>query len=385
MKVSLLVLATLFLIMPQAFSDSVTLNSGEVIQGDILSETETELVMMAVNYNRTITSRRTILKSEIAKVDRESTQQKVERRAYEALADRLRLDSNRELGKAEYESGIEAFNNYLTTYPESKHVGDVRKRQALWKDELSRVEQGEVKFADKWMSPEEKRPLLLKKQLADLERQRDSLAVSVAGAEGRLPGLQTKLATLQDTQEPVYENRLVGRNHYSQSYFTGQYKIVSNPERPKVQAEIISCQQSISSGRATLVSLDNRIRDVRSQILEIQHAQEAALAKSKQEAVQAAAEQPAAAPEQAAPETPPPPVAAPNSWLKENWKWLAGGAAALIIVVGYFVSRFTANRVIAQLAEEESRLRDERLAKRREAELAGRPTGVGEEDPPGEQ
>ena len=377
MKVSLFLLAALFLIMPRAFPDSVMLNSGEVVQGDILSETETQLVMMAVNYNRTISSRRTILKSDIAKVDRESTQQKAERRAYEALEDRLRLDSNRELSKSEYGSGIVAFTNYLTTYPESKFAGDVQKRLALWKDELSHVAQGEVKFADKWMTPDEKKPLVLKKLLADLQRQRDSLAAGIAGAEGRLPGLQTKLATLQDTQEPIYETRLVGRQHYSQSFFTGQYKTIQNSERPKVQADIVSCQQSIGSGRAALASLDAKIRSTKSELQQIQQAYEAALAKAHEPPVQAAA----AVPQQEVVESPTP-VAAPNSWLKENWKWLAGGVAALL-VIGFLISRFTANRVLRHLAEEESRLRDERLARQREAEFAGR--SITDEDSSSEQ
>ncbi|HUJ73021.1 MAG TPA: hypothetical protein VLZ30_12320, partial [Verrucomicrobiae bacterium] len=90
-----------------------------------------------------------------------------------------------------------------------------------------------------------------------------------------------------------------------------------------------------------------------------------------------------AVPHQEVVETPPaPPPARPKSWFNENWKWLAGGAAALL-VVGFLISRFTANRVLVRLAEEESRLRDERLAKRREAELAGRPTR--EQYPPHEQ
>ncbi|HUI08386.1 MAG TPA: hypothetical protein VL486_15405 [Verrucomicrobiae bacterium] len=381
MKVSLLVLAALLLSMPQACPDSVTLNTGEVVQGDILSETDTELVMMAVNYNRTITSRRTILKSDIKAVERESTQQKVERRAYEALEDRLRLDPNREFSKADYENGIEAFTNYLSRYPESKFAGDVQRRLALWKDELSHVERGEVKFADKWMIPDEKKPLVLKKYLADLQRQRDSLAAGVAGAEASLPALQNKVQSLPPTvQHPVYDSGPgPGRHHYSVSWLK-EYRTESNGEWEKANADLKSCQQSIASGRVTLASLDAKIRGTRSELQQIEEAHEAALARSNQPPVEAAAAVPHQEVTEAPPAPPPPPP--PKSWLDENWKWLAAGVAAFL-VVGFLISRFTAHRVLLRLAEEEGRLRDQRLAKRREAEFAGR--SARQQYPPDEQ
>jgi hypothetical protein len=353
MKVSLLVLATLFLALPRVYPDSVTLNTGEVVQGDILSETETQLEMRVVNYNRTITSRRTILISDIAKIDRETPRQKEERRAYEALEDRFRLDPNREWSKPQYESGIEAFNNYLKTYPDSKFVGDVQKRLSLWKDELSHVEQGEVKFANQWMTPEEKKLKLLEKQLADLDKQRNSAAATIAAAEGKLPGLQAKLNSLTDRQEPVYETQLVGPGHYSQSRFVG-YKTVPNPDRPKVHAEIISCQQTISSGRAALASLETKIRDAKSELGEAQQAHEAALAKSNQPPVVAAADQPEAAPP---PEPPPPPP--PKPWIAQHWIGLAIGAGAFLVVIG--VLKYVLGMSARAEAEREENRRAARL------------------------
>ncbi|MGD0016344.1 MAG: hypothetical protein ABSC38_02345, partial [Verrucomicrobiia bacterium] len=142
MKISVLVLAILFLTISCAFSDSVTLNDGEVIQCEIISETDTQIVVEVSNSNKTITSRRLISKSDIKTVQRESVQQKQERQAYEALVP-LQLDPNREFSKTEYDRGIEAFNKFLAVYTESKFADDIRQRSVLWKSELSHVEKGE--------------------------------------------------------------------------------------------------------------------------------------------------------------------------------------------------------------------------------------------------
>ncbi|HUI08247.1 MAG TPA: hypothetical protein VL486_14705 [Verrucomicrobiae bacterium] len=359
MKVSLLLLATLLLIMPRAYSDSVTLKTGEVVEGEILSETDTDLVIMAVYHGASggqMSSRRTIPKSEIAKVDRETTEQKVARRAFEALRDRLRLDPNRELSKTDYEGGIQAFTDYLKSYPGSKFTDEVQKRLAAWQDELAHVEHGEVKFADKWMTPDEKHLELLKKQLADFQRQQSSVAAEVDAAKVKIAGLERKLDTLQNTRLP-------------------DGRVIPNPERGKAEADIMACAGQINAGNPKLASLDVSIQKTKAEIEQVQQAQEAALAKTNQPPVQAAAVQPTAPP------PPPPPPPQPEPWFAKNWKKLAIGGG---ILLGLLILATLLKYVLGMSARvEAARDQNRRLARAELKKVFDRILADGER-PPGE-
>src|SRR6266851_1334603 len=76
----------LFLVPPAALkADTLTLNSGEVLEGQILSETETQIEIRASFYRGTIFSTRQVDKSDIQSIVRESVEQKQEKEAYAAL------------------------------------------------------------------------------------------------------------------------------------------------------------------------------------------------------------------------------------------------------------------------------------------------------------
>ncbi|HUI06731.1 MAG TPA: HEAT repeat domain-containing protein [Verrucomicrobiae bacterium] len=263
---------------PVAFAATITMNSGEIMEGTILSETDAEIRLQMANENRTIIFTRVLQKSDVKSIVRDTPEQEAQQAAYCAL-DKYKLYPSQELTAAQYKQGIDAFEKFLSDHPNSSHVEEIRGKLADWKAEAANLESGKVKFAGRWMLPAEKNLLSLQQQqeqrlqslqqqrenklqsiqqqLADLQTQRDSLAVSIAGAEGRLAGLHTKLKTLpRQIREPIY----------SGSRFTGKYVTVPNPDVAKVQADIISSEQSIAEGRATVRILDAKIQGLRAQI-----------------------------------------------------------------------------------------------------------------------
>jgi len=266
-----------------ANADTVTLNSGEVVEGRILSETDTQLVIEASYYHGTILSTREVLKSDIRTIVRESLEQKHEKADVAALA-AYTLNPNQELTKSQYDAGIAAFEKFLTSYTNSSFAADINRRLADWQAEASNVESGKVKFAGTWMTPDEKKVRAaqatlqsLKKQLADVQTQRAAQAAKVAAAQKQLADAQSRLAGMQGAAGSASgpagnqggRHDLAGRLTagvvgVSQGEMTGEP--ASNPERSQVQADINSDQQRVTQEQGALALLDAKIADLQSQI-----------------------------------------------------------------------------------------------------------------------
>ena len=101
-------LSALFLV-PQVWADSITLNNGDVVQGEIISETDTQVTIRIANRNHSITYSESILKSDIKAIEKETPEARTEREqleneestAYKALS-AFQLNPNQELSAAEY-------------------------------------------------------------------------------------------------------------------------------------------------------------------------------------------------------------------------------------------------------------------------------------------
>jgi uncharacterized coiled-coil protein SlyX len=261
----------------------VTLNSGEVLRGRILSETDTNLVIEASLYHGTILSTREVLKSDIQSIIHETAEQKQATADYEALAS-FTLNPNQELTKDQYDAGIAAFEKFLTTYTNSTYAADINHRLADWRAEVSNVESGKVKFAGAWMTPDEKRTdaaqntmQSLKQQLADLQRQRTAQAEKLATTQKRLTDAQSRLAKIPDGagsasgsagnqggRRDLASRLTAGVVGASQAENAGES--VSSPERSQVQGEINSYKQQVKQERAALAALDAKIVEVQSQM-----------------------------------------------------------------------------------------------------------------------
>ena len=132
-------------------NDVITLNSGEVITGTITSENATQLVIEVSNASRTIFHSRSVSKSEIKPVQRETAEAKQERLSYESILS-FRPRPDQEFTVAQYDSGIAACQKFLRNYPTSEYAAVVTPLAVQLQQEKEQVEKGLEKFGSRWMS-----------------------------------------------------------------------------------------------------------------------------------------------------------------------------------------------------------------------------------------
>jgi len=278
-------------------ADTVTMNSGEVIVGEIASETDTQIEIVTTNAKRTISSKRLIPKADIKTFTHETAAQKRENADYETLM-QYKLDPNQELTKARYAAGISAFQGFLTEHPKSGFATELSNRITAWQTELSNVETSQVKFADKWMTPAEKSVLYsewqknqqvqlaletvntLQKKLADMQQRRKKAAATLVATQGDLVETQSQLANHKDIQTPIYRDVFVPASGPTASYYrreaTGQFTTTINPERPRLENRVASLQSDIVQLQASITALDPHIQDMQVQIQNAQQAYQVA-------------------------------------------------------------------------------------------------------------
>lgn len=384
MKTKTVMMALVFLavMLTAAFGEAiVTLKSGEVLHGDIVSDTNDVLRIRAFSANRTISSLRSVPRSDVQNVQIETSAEAAERIDYLALS-KFQLNADQEQSTAFYNHWIAVFEKFLNDYPKSDKTTIIQQRIEVCQAELKHVADGDVKFANKWMTPEEKKPQALNKQLTELTSQRDSLAKTVTALRGRLQGQQTKLQNLRDSQESVYATKDGGPpNHYAVRYLAGQ-RTVPHPERPAVLADITWCQQQIGSQGVTLANLDAKIQSLKIQIPQAQHAYEVALTKTNQESVQVAV----------APPSPPltvepPVVVTRESWIVQNKKALAigGGVLLILLILAYPLKRLLQKLGLSEAKrDEQRRVAHEKLKKVFDRVFAEGERPAGDNTPEGE-
>lgn len=194
-----------------AFGEStVVLKSGETLQGDMLSDTNGVLQIRVYRGNHTVSSLRDIPHDDILSVQTETPAQTAERTDYQALS-KFQLDPNQERSADYCRQVIAAHHKFLTDYPKADKAPAVQERLEAWQAELKHVSDGNVKFGDKWMAPEDKTPLVelwqkqmqaqaaqntlesLKRKLSELQKERDAMAEHLAEAEANLANAQERL------------------------------------------------------------------------------------------------------------------------------------------------------------------------------------------------
>lgn len=331
-------------------ADTLILNSGEVLEGQILSETDTQIEIEAVFYHGTITARRDVPKADVKSIVRVSAEQKQEKADTAALG-KYTLDPNQELTKEQYAAGIADFEKFLATYPNSRSATGITQRVADWRAEASNVASGKVKFASLWMTPEEKKTRAehfqkqadaeaaqnvvqsLKKQLADLQAQRETVAKSTAGAQAKLAADQAKLRTgpaggagASSGGRRDLAGRLTAGVVANSQELSGR-EPASDSENSRVQGEMAAYQKQINQGQATLASLDSKIAGIQTQIPQREQDSTAALARLTEASAQGrtGAVQNASARGEANKNQPSAPKSEPTPpWYLRAWKWFHG-------------------------------------------------------------
>jgi len=136
---------TLAILMTSAFADTVTLKSGEHLEGKITKETDKEITM-SVQVSAGITDDRVVPRADIEKIMKVAPD--VE--AYEALAN-VQLGAN-SFSAAQYDPAISALQAFVEQFPNSIRASEVQATLKAFQDEKKRVEDGEVKINNEWLS-----------------------------------------------------------------------------------------------------------------------------------------------------------------------------------------------------------------------------------------
>ena len=129
-------------------ADTVTLKSGEKLEGRILSETDAE-VTMSVQITATIKDERVVKREDIAKVDKVQPDEET----WAALANLV--PGTESLERDEYDRVRTALGYFTSTFPKSPHAALAQSRLDQFTAEQVRVSVGEVKLNGQWL-PKEK-------------------------------------------------------------------------------------------------------------------------------------------------------------------------------------------------------------------------------------
>ncbi|MDR3403097.1 MAG: hypothetical protein P4L99_11425 [Chthoniobacter sp.] len=139
---------TIAMFLSSALADTVTLKSGEHLEGKITKETDKD-VTIEVQVSAGIVDERVVPKAEIEKVSKISP----EVEAYQAI-ERIQLQPN-SMPAAQYDRYIAALDAFVQQFPTSPQAADVRKTLNAFELEQKRVEGGEVKLNGDWLNKDE--------------------------------------------------------------------------------------------------------------------------------------------------------------------------------------------------------------------------------------
>ncbi|MBM3861951.1 MAG: hypothetical protein FJ395_20190 [Verrucomicrobia bacterium] len=135
-------------------ADTLKLNNGTMVVGNIIAETDTEYIVERSLAGGTIKTKDSIRKSDVASVVRVTPEEKAAvamKEAYDALK-RYQLDPNNSYAKDYYDQVLNgSFHKFLADYPDSSHAAELRERIAAWEAERDKVASGKMKVGGRWV------------------------------------------------------------------------------------------------------------------------------------------------------------------------------------------------------------------------------------------
>jgi hypothetical protein len=129
-------------------ADTLTLKSGEVIEGKISVENDTQLTV-ELKLSGGITDSRTILKSDILSIAKIQPDQL----AWEPLKNLKPGPTS--LPAASYAPAIQSLQSFLQQFASSAFAAEAQKSLTAFEQEKARVDGGELKINDQWLAKEE--------------------------------------------------------------------------------------------------------------------------------------------------------------------------------------------------------------------------------------
>ena len=141
-----------------AHADTVKLKDGAVLEGDIVSEDDMQLTVEVRFASGTITSRRTVRKTDVVQITRLTEEQKAQRameRAFEQVQE-YQLDPNTSEPLSYYDHVInDVFHPFRRLYPSSPHEEEVNNKIAEWTAERDKVAGGLARMGNEWIPRDE--------------------------------------------------------------------------------------------------------------------------------------------------------------------------------------------------------------------------------------
>jgi len=198
-----------------ARADCLRLKNGTRLEGNILSETDTEIVLEKSFAGGTIRSKEIIRKSEVAEVIRATPEEKAAlamKEAYEA-ARHYQLDPQNSYTKDYYDRVLNgSFRKFLAEYPTSPYAAEMRERMAAWEAEREKVAAGWVKRNGQWLTPEtvatNEAAALLQQARQALANNRFDLAAPLLDKVLAGPAPSNLFATAQQMRVKTYQDWL---------------------------------------------------------------------------------------------------------------------------------------------------------------------------------
>jgi len=131
-----------------AFADTITLKTGEKLEGKIIKETATDITV-DVKVSASISDEQVIPKANVEKIDKEQPDEV----AWLPLKN-LKLAAN-SLQPAQYDAAMRPLQGFVNDFPQSPHTPEASKLLAEFAGEKARVDAGEVRLGQKWLTAEE--------------------------------------------------------------------------------------------------------------------------------------------------------------------------------------------------------------------------------------
>ena len=132
------------------FADTVTLKSGEKIEGKIVAQ-GSDMVKIEVQISGSIKETKTFGMADVANIEKTAP----DKVAFAAI--KANIPTPDLMSSADYDDMIRAgARRFLTTFPESEHVAEVTKIIEQLEDEKERVQLGAIKLDGEWVSREDR-------------------------------------------------------------------------------------------------------------------------------------------------------------------------------------------------------------------------------------
>lgn len=136
------------------YADTIILKSGAVVEGTILSETDSQIEIETTNARRTIFQTKTIPKFDVQSIQRETPSQK----AQQALLEEYRSTQLYQLNTltnytcAYYDQVTDSvFRRFINQHPDSVYVSEITGKITEWEAERALVATGKVKYRGQWL------------------------------------------------------------------------------------------------------------------------------------------------------------------------------------------------------------------------------------------